>query len=111
MQKFYEVQIEGKGGHASMPRKANNPIIIGAELISQLCSIPQAILENQAEPGVRVIGFEAGEKGNIIPGRARIRVELYAENEELFGSIRSKFFRFSQKIAEAYDAVAEIDEI
>lgn len=111
MQKFYEVQIKGKGGHASMPHKANNPILIAAELVLQLCAMPEAAFENQTNSCVRVLGFDAGEKGNIIPEQARVRIGICAEEEELFGRIQSKYFQFSKKIAEAYDAEAVIYEI
>ena len=72
MQKAYELIVRGKGGHASMPQKANNPIPIAARLISQLSGM---------STDIRVVGWEAGGKGNIIPEEATIRI-IYEQKEK-----------------------------
>lgn len=72
MQEIYEVRIKGKGGHASMPQKAENPILSAAELIRQMCE--------EEKSGIEIQSFDAGEKGNIIPEEAMIRISVQAED-------------------------------
>lgn len=77
--RLMEIKIVGKGGHASTPQLAVDPIVIGAEIIQSI----QQIVSREVKPGtpavVAITNFKSGhDTYNIIPDTA-----------ELMGGIRT----------------------
>ncbi len=66
---FFGVTVHGQGGHGAMPHRANDPVVIGAEMVTAL----QTIVSRTGDPleaiVVSVTQFHAGSAGNIIPTR------------------------------------------
>lgn len=99
MEKIYTIKILGTGGHASMPEKANNPILIAAGLgnVLTLTGWPGELKKTKTETAVKIVAMTAGEKGNIIPDEAVIRCSLTADTnnfqkvKELFVSIVNEY--------------------
>lgn len=110
MLRNYEILIKGKGGHASMPQQANNPILIAAELILQFQALPENLFGRGKKAGARVTALEAGDKGNIIPEQAKIRLEIYAQEEELT-KMQERYLNFGREFIRARSAEALIREI
>lgn len=110
MQIIYDVFIKGTGGHGSMPHKANNPILIAAGLISQLCELPAVTLNGQDKAGIQILRFDAGEKGNIIPEQAKAEICVYAEEEEIFCKLQKRLLFFGKEFVKAREAEIEIKE-
>lgn len=68
----FEVEIIGKGGHAAAPHTAIDPIVLGAQIISQFQSIVSRSMD-PTEPAIITVGkFEAGSAFNVIPESARM---------------------------------------
>lgn len=111
MQKIYEVLIKGKGGHASMPKEANNPILIAAGLILQLCTTPVSGLENREVSGIKIVSLEAGKQGNIIPEQAKLKIGVYAQEKKEFQEIKERFFAFAKSFIAARRGEGVIREI
>ena len=61
-----ELTINGRGGHSSRPEQCDNPIESGLALIRKLKDVP----------GLSVVSFDAGNRGNIIPDTARLVLEI-----------------------------------
>ena len=59
---FY-ITVKGKGGHAAEPQHAIDPILISAEIISQL----QAITKQEKNAVVTVATIHGGDATNVIP--------------------------------------------
>lgn len=77
--RLIEIKIVGKGGHASTPHLAVDPIVIGAEIIQSM----QQIVSREVKPGipavVAITNFKSGrDTYNIIP-----------ETAEMMGGIRT----------------------
>jgi len=74
----FHIKLTGKGAHAAMPHLGNDPIVIGAQIVTGL----QSIVSRSASPFdslvVTVTKFNAGTAMNIIP-----------ETVEIAGTIRS----------------------
>ena len=92
---FY-ITVKGKGGHAAEPHHAIDPIVIAAEIITQL----QGIVErnNDAFPSavVTVGSVHAGEATNVIPDIA-----------ELTGTARSLDNKTRAMLEEKIEAVVK----
>lgn len=112
MEKTYVVTIRGMGGHASMPEKANNPILIAVGLVSSVAGmkwlVPEKMKNKELEAEVKAVGIFAGEKGNIIPDEAKIRYHLTADTNH-FHKLKEQFMHAVKVYAELRGAKAEID--
>ena len=104
MEKTYIVTIHGMGGHASMPEKANNPVLIAAGLVSSIVGMKW--MPPAAE--VKAVHISAGEKGNIIPDEAEIRYHLAADPNH-FQKLKEQFVHAVTVYTELRGAKAEIN--
>jgi amidohydrolase len=75
---LFEILIEGKGGHASMPQVGRDTITIGAEIVQAL----QTIVSRKLAPGagvvVSVTEFLTDGQRNVLPGRATLKGDVRA---------------------------------
>ena len=102
------IRIDGRGGHAAMPDKAIDPIMIGAQIVSAL----QTITSRNANPiqplVVSVTKFNAGSAFNVIPQSAEIggtARSLSKENREL---AEARIKAVATGLASAHGAIAEV---
>ena len=69
----FEVTVHGRGGHASQPHNAADPIPVACEIVTAL----QTMVTRQFDvfdPVVLTVGsFHAGTVDNVIPDEARMR--------------------------------------
>ncbi|MFY0545017.1 M20 metallopeptidase family protein [Brevibacillus sp. H7] len=78
----FRIEIEGKGGHGSMPHETVDPIYIASHVIGALQSVVSRRV-NPIQPAVISVGkIEAGTTYNIIPNRAYLSGTLRAQSEE-----------------------------
>lgn len=68
----FEITIIGKGGHAAMPEKAIDPIVIGAEVVTNLQQIVARKISPLQVPVLSVVVFQSGNVLNVIPETAYI---------------------------------------
>ena len=104
MEKTYIVTIHGMGGHASMPEKANNPVLIAAGLVSSVAGMKWMVPAAE----VKAVHISAGEKGNIIPDEAEIRYHLTADTNH-FQKLKEQFVHVVTVYTELRGAKAEIN--
>jgi len=67
------VEIEGVGGHAARPHAAVDPILVGAQIVSQLQSIVSRNVDPIEAAVVSICTFRAGNADNVIPQTALMR--------------------------------------
>lgn len=112
MEKTYIVTIHGMGGHASMPEKANNPVLIAAGLVSSVAGmkwmVPEKMKNKEVAAEVKAVHISAGEKGNIIPDEAEIRYHLAADPNH-FQKLKEQFVHAVTVYTELRGAKAEIN--
>jgi len=69
---FFEIRIQGKGGHAAMPSLAIDPVVAAAAVVTAL----QTIVSRERDPFssnvVSVTQMEAGNAYNVIPSEVRL---------------------------------------
>ncbi len=69
----FEIILTGKGSHAAMPDKGNDPIVAAAELVLGLQTIVSRRLSPLDSAVVSITQFNAGEAINVIPETATLR--------------------------------------
>lgn len=103
------IRVKGKGGHASMPHDATDPIPIACEIVLAL----QAMVTRRVsvfDPAVITIAqIESGTTDNIIPEVARLRGTLRTQSERTRSLAKEGVFRVCENIARAHGAEAEVE--
>ena len=68
----FKITVNGSGGHAAMPHKTCDPILIASHIVTSLQTIVARNLPHYQSGIVTVSCFNAGSAFNIIPDRAVI---------------------------------------
>ncbi|MEU7946792.1 M20 family metallopeptidase [Micromonospora taraxaci] len=101
------VTVNGKGGHASMPHLANDPIPVAAQIIT---SIP-AMLTRTFDPFdpvvVTITTMQASAGSNIIPEQAELTGTIRTFSEANRARVRAELNRLCESVAQAYGTTAE----
>ncbi len=104
----FAITIEGRGGHAALPHRTIDPILIGAALVQGL----QAIAARNADPlqsmVVSVTQFHAGFAHNIIPDTAVVSGTVRALDKDLRDFAERRIHEIARGICAAHGATAAI---
>ncbi len=79
---LFEIEITGKGGHASMPHVGVDAIAVAAELVLALQTIVSRKLAPSAGAVVSVTEFLTDGQRNVLPGRATLKGDVRARLPE-----------------------------
>jgi len=103
---MFEVEIEGRGGHAARPHECVDVILIASHIILSLHHIVSRRV-NPLNPAVLTIGqIHAGGAANVIPGLARFAGTVRSLHPEAHEEIRLRMDRIIRQTAESWGAVA-----
>jgi hippurate hydrolase len=65
----FTITIEGRGGHAAMPHKAIDPVLIGSQYRHRAADHRVAHVRSAESVVVSVTKFHGGDAYNVIPQR------------------------------------------
>lgn len=102
---YFEVRVEGKGGHASKPHTFIDPIVIACEMVSAL----QNIISREVDPFdpavLSVTNIHGGIGAfNVTPGCATFSGTVRTYSKDLRKKIEERIKGITQKIAGAHRA-------
>lgn len=106
------VRVDGKGGHASSPHLAVDPVPVSAELVLALQSMVGRTVD-AFDPAVLTIArISAGTTSNVIPEHAEIEGTLRTVSEKTRERVHDGIHRVAHHVAAAHDceATVEIDK-
>lgn len=104
-----EITVHGRGGHASAPHMAIDPVPIAAEI---LLAVQTAVTRRipAFDPAVVTFGkIAAGTTNNVIPATAHLIGTVRAVSEETRAHVLEILDRVATNIAAAHGATAELD--
>ncbi len=103
------ITVQGKGGHASEPHTAIDPITIAAEIVLALqVAITRGV--DPFDPAVITIAkLTAGTTNNIIPETAELLGTIRTLSEETRVAVRARVATLVEGIAGAHGATAKLD--
>ncbi len=105
----FVLTVRGKGGHAAMPERAIDPIVILAQIITAL----QTLISRETSPfspAVITIGtINAGTAFNIIPETAVLQGTMRAFNEEHRAKLLRRIQEITRGIASAMGGSCDIE--
>jgi amidohydrolase len=102
--------VKGKGGHAALPHKFTDTVLIACEIISSL----QTIVSRHAKPDIpSVLSFgkinTTGGATNIIPDEVKIEGTFRTMNEEWRTEAHQKMIALAQGIAQSMGGTCEFE--
>lgn len=96
---LFEIEINGQGGHASMPHVGVDAITVGSELVLAL----QTIVSRKMPPGagvvVSVTEFLTDGQRNVLPGHATLKGDVRARMPEDRSRVESLMRRIVEGLA------------
>ena len=104
-----QVTIRGRGGHASMPHQALDPIPIACEIVLALQSMVTRRVDAFDPAVVTVSRIRAGTTSNVIPETAELVGTIRTVSEKTRGAVLDEVRRVADGIASAHGAEAEVD--
>lgn len=103
------ITVTGRGGHASQPHLALDPIPIACEIVQALQLMVTRTID-VFDPGVVTVGqITAGTTNNIIPESAQIVGTIRAVSERTRNKIHDGIRRVAEGVAAAHDATVEVE--
>ena len=103
------VTINGRGGHASMPQDALDPVPIACEIVTAI-NVWVTRRVPVADPAVVTIGkIEAGTTHNIIPETASLLGTIRTLSPERRAAVQVGLRTLAEHIAAAHGATAEVE--
>jgi amidohydrolase len=104
----FVLTVTGRGGHASEPHRALDPVPIACEIVQAI----QLMITRRIDvfdPGVVTVGrITAGTTNNIIPETAEIEGTIRAFSERTRTKIHDGIRRVAEGIAAAHDAQVDV---
>jgi len=104
----FTITIEGRGGHASRPHAAVDPVLVAAHVVTAL----QTLVSRETppdEPAVVTLGsLVAGTAPNIIPDRAAIKGTIRAYDRELMEGLERRLTETATGVSRALRADARV---
>jgi hippurate hydrolase len=103
------VTLRGRGGHASMPHEANDPVPVACEIVQAL----QTWVTRRVDaftPAVITIGrIRAGTTTNVIPETAHIDGTMRTVTPRVREEARAAVRRIAEHVAAAHEMTVEVE--
>jgi amidohydrolase len=104
----FTITVEGRGGHASRPHTAVDPVVAAAHVVTAL----QTLVSREAPPDraavVTLGSLQAGTAANIIPDRAVIKGTIRAYDADLMQDLERRLEETAGGVASALRASADV---
>ncbi|MDX8391252.1 MAG: amidohydrolase [Mariprofundaceae bacterium] len=103
---MFDIEIEGRGGHAARPHECIDVILVASHIIQALHHIVSRRI-NPLHPAVLTIGqIHAGSAANVIPGCAKFSGTVRSLNPDTHEEIRTRMDQIIRQTAEIWGATA-----
>ena len=103
------IRITGRGGHASEPHRALDPIPVACEIVQALQTMITRSID-VFDPSVVTVGrISAGTTNNVIPEVAEIEGTIRATSESTRGKVHDGIRRVAEGIAMAHGCACDVE--
>lgn len=103
----FDIIVNGKGGHGSLPEKTVDPIFIGCQIVTNLQSILSRQISTLKPAVLSCCSIKSGETYNVIPDNLTIQGTIRTFDEDLTEIILTKMDSIIKGITESYGAQYE----
>ncbi|WP_448204073.1 M20 aminoacylase family protein [Azospirillum sp. sgz302134] len=105
----FTITIEGHGGHAAMPHRGIDPVLVAAHIITAAQSLVSRGTDPADSAVVSVTWVEAGTTFNVIPNEAKLHGTVRTFAEPTRARIREQLGRLAESIAAGFGATATLE--
>lgn len=105
---IFEIVIEGYGTHAARPHQGIDPIVVQAQIVNALQTIPSRTLDPIESVVLSITQVHGGDTWNVIPQKVVLRGTVRAFKTEVQDKTEATMRRLCANIAAAYDASVEV---
>lgn len=106
---IFEIEIAGRGGHASMPHMTRDPMIAGAEIVTALQSIVSRSLGPDEWGVVSVTEFITDGARNIIPSNVIIKGDARALDPAVQNKIEQRMREIVDGVCKSHLVSGRVD--
>jgi hippurate hydrolase len=107
----WRLTVRGRGGHASMPYAAADPIPVAAEIVLALQSMVTRRVDVFDPAVVTVAHIEAGSTNNVIPDIAFLEGTVRTLSPETRADVLASVQRVAAHVAAAHDMTVEFEYV
>ncbi len=100
----FEIDVVGVGGHAGIPEKTIDPIIVASQIVSGLQTVVNRNLSPFSNVVISVTRFQSGNTWNVIPERAELEGTVRTFQSDIRNIIPGLMKRNAEGIAAAFGA-------
>lgn len=104
----FQIKIQGRGCHGSMPNNGVDPITVAAHIITGLQEIHARELALVDEAVLTIGSIHAGVAGNVIPDTVEMSGTIRTYDEEVRQYLKDRMTEISASIAVAFRATAQV---
>lgn len=104
----FEIKIIGQGGHASTPELTIDPLMIGAEMTTNIQNIVSRKISALRAPVISITQFHAGSALNVIPEYAEIGGTIRSLHSDSRVKAREYLEQIVKGVTEAHGARYEL---
>jgi hippurate hydrolase len=101
--------VHGRGGHASMPHHALDPIPVACEIVTAIQAMVTRRVDVFDPAVVTVAKIRAGTTTNVIPETAQVIGTIRTVSESTRAAVRADLRRLADGICAAHGAEAEVE--
>lgn len=105
----FTITIKGRGGHASMPDKTIDPVVIAAQIIQALQTIVSRAVSPRDWGVVSVTEILTDGARNVIPSQVTIKGDCRALSVATQRTIETRMRQICKGICDAYGASCEVE--
>lgn len=105
---YFNIQIQGKGCHGSMPNIGVDPINVAAHIITALQELHARELALSDEAVLTIGSIHGGKAANVIPDTVELSGTIRTYDEEVRAAIKSRMTEICQSISTAFRATADV---
>lgn len=103
------ITVHGRGGHASEPHRALDPIPVACEIVQAMQTMVTRSID-VFDPSIVTVGrITAGTTNNVIPENAQIEGTIRAVSEATRKKVHGGIQRVAEGIAAAHDATVTVE--
>ncbi|SFE62826.1 M20 aminoacylase family protein [Roseivivax sediminis] len=109
---LFEVEVEGRGGHAAKPHETIDTTVVAAQIVTALQTIASRNADPVAQVVVSVTSFRTSSSAfNVIPQKVHLKGTVRTLSPEVRDLAETRLTAICTSVAEAFGARASVDYI
>ena len=104
----FTVKVKGKGGHAAMPHRTIDPIVVASQMVTSLQTIASRTTDPVESIVVSVTKIHGGDAYNVIPETVEFAGTVRTLKKEVAARAGERIHAICQGIAAAYGATVDV---